>query len=752
MMSLNNLPAADDAADNKIPSSVNDTSGETPVKKGGKKNSIKGGKKPKKGENEVMSKSKLRKLLRNTGQEYVTKKGKVVKAKIFENKDCGCSKRCVTKIAVEDRQKCFDKFWKMGDFGKQNAYLSGLVTREAVKQHRPRLNCTNRGPKGVTYQYRVNVGRVSKQVCKKYFLQTFLVSDGRLSRALRKEENEKEPGEDLRGKKPPANKTSEEQLNRVRDHINEFPRYDAHYAINPKGKFLKSDLNVKKMYGMYVDLCKEKEIPFVKENIYRSVFNDEFSLSFLSPRRDPCHLLLNTTRKSPNSTPRKKMKPQINMEVEGLRPQPPPMPQHQKFQVAPQLFCPTDNLKCAYNHLSAPPTHMVQEKNTHYPQCEEAMTHNYFPQDHSKKEKAPGKKRVRNEMNHKTKLRKFLRNTGQEYITKKGKVVKAKVFEDKDCGCSKRCNSKITCEQRQKCFDKFWKMGDFSKQNAYLSGLVTREAVKQHRPRTNCKNRGPKGVTYQYRINVGRISRQVCKVYFLDTFVVSNGRLARALRKEENEREPGEDLRGKKTPANKTSEENLNRVRDHINSFPRFDIHYQQNPKGKFLKPDLNVKKMYGMYLLECQMKDVSYVKENIYRTVFNEEYNLTFLSPRKDPLLLLNPDRPKMQKPRKKNPSKALTIRPENNTLQTMPICPPDNTVPMRPPQRCNMPPQLFCPTDNAKCSYNAPITTTSLHQEKDTMYAPACQGMLGGGPPFYHQEQGPPSFHNQTPSFFNL
>ncbi|GFQ92020.1 uncharacterized protein TNCT_642381 [Trichonephila clavata] len=401
MMSLNNLSSSNDA-DSSKPENQAETESNVynpsvppddrivydpnapPVKKGGKKNSAKGaGKKPKKGENEIMSKSKLRKLLRNTGQEYITKKGKVVKAKVFENKDCGCSKRCVTKVAVEDRQKCFDKFWKMGDFGKQNAYLSGLVTREAVKQHRPRLNCTNRGPKGVTYQYRVNVGRVSKQVCKKYFLQTFLVSDGRLSRALRKEENEKEPGEDLRGKKPPANKTSEEQLNRVRNHISKFPRYDCHYAINPKGKYLKSDLNVKKMYGMYVEQCKEKEVPYVKENIYRSVFNEEFSYTFLSPRKDPCHLLLNP-RKSQTAAPRKKVnKPQNNMEVEGLRQPPQPMPQHQKFPVAPQLFCPTDNLKCAYNHLNAPPTHMIQEKNTHYPQCEEAMAHSYFPQDHN---------------------------------------------------------------------------------------------------------------------------------------------------------------------------------------------------------------------------------------------------------------------------------------------------------------------------------------------------------------------------------
>lgn len=358
-----------------------------------------------------------------------------------------------------------------------------------------------------------------------------------------------------------------------------------------------------------------------------------------------------------------------------------------------------------------------------------------------KNEKSPSKKRVRNEMNHKTKLRKFKRNTGQEYVTKKGKIVKAKVFENKDCGCSKRCMTKVTSEDRQKCFDKFWKMGNFSKQNAYLSGLVTREAVKQHRPRTNCKNRGPKGVTYQYRINVGRISHQVCKVYFLDTFVVSNGRLARALRKEENEREPGEDLRGKKTPANKTSEENLNRVREHIEKFPRYDSHYAHNPKGKYLKSDLNVKKMYRMYLEECQFKNVSYVKENIYRTVFNEEFNLTFLSPRKDPCIKVQSDLPKApnRTPRKKNCQKALIqFELENN-------------IPMRSPQKFNVPPQIFCPTENAKCSYNITMPSPGLHQEKEPVYPPSCQ-LLTGPPSFYHQDQAPPTFHNQAPSFYSL
>ncbi|KAG8183630.1 hypothetical protein JTE90_005618 [Oedothorax gibbosus] len=404
MMSLANIPTADDsttasasllatATEKSASESILPEPDDPPVKKSKKSSEKPAAKKQKqdeKGANGTkplgLSKSKQRKLLRNSGQEYVTKLGKVVKAKIFDNKDCGCSRKCKKNIAVEDRQKCFDKFWKFADFGKQNAYLSGLVTREAVKQHRPRLNCTNRGPKGVTYQYRVNVGRVSKQVCKKYFLQTFLVSDGRLSRALRKEENEKEPGEDLRGRKPPANKTPQEQVDRVRAHINSFQRYDQHYNANAKGKYLRSDLNIKRMYNLYVEECQTKDIPFVKENIYRSIFNDEFKFLFLSPKRDPCQI----TFRKPNPTPRKK-KAATNtssMEPFDMRQQPNSNPlQPQKFPAvtASQLFCPTDNLKCAYNHLGAPTMVPPQDKNSHYPQCsaESILPNNYFHQEHN---------------------------------------------------------------------------------------------------------------------------------------------------------------------------------------------------------------------------------------------------------------------------------------------------------------------------------------------------------------------------------
>ena len=51
-----------------------------------------------------------RKLKRNSGKKYETKKSKLVNAKIFENKDCLCSKKCKSGIGYEDRKANFDSF------------------------------------------------------------------------------------------------------------------------------------------------------------------------------------------------------------------------------------------------------------------------------------------------------------------------------------------------------------------------------------------------------------------------------------------------------------------------------------------------------------------------------------------------------------------------------------------------------------------------------------------------------------------
>lgn len=80
----------------------------------------------------------IRKMKRNSGEEYETKESKHVSGKVFENKDCLCSKKCINGFGYEDRKANFDSFWKLANFEKQNLFLYGLVRKQSIKQRRPR--------------------------------------------------------------------------------------------------------------------------------------------------------------------------------------------------------------------------------------------------------------------------------------------------------------------------------------------------------------------------------------------------------------------------------------------------------------------------------------------------------------------------------------------------------------------------------------------------------------------------------------
>ncbi|KAL8606590.1 hypothetical protein ACOMHN_009475 [Nucella lapillus] len=98
----------------------------------------------------------------------------------------------------------------------------------------------------------------------------------------------------------------------------------------------------------------------------------------------------------------------------------------------------------------------------------------------------------------------------------------------------------------------------------------------------------------------------------------------------------GEDGRGKQTPVNKTSGEDRRRVKRHVESFPAMESHYcRRNCSKRFLDATLNVNRMYRMYSDQCAEDGVIPVSNSMYRTIFDEDYNLAFHKPKKDQCLL---------------------------------------------------------------------------------------------------------------------
>ncbi|KAK5647846.1 hypothetical protein RI129_002738 [Pyrocoelia pectoralis] len=226
-----------------------------------------------------------RKAKRNKGLEYINRKGNTVQEKRFKN--CHCRFKCIEKITEEERLANFNNFWKIGSFSAQNAYICGLVKPQEIKQKRPKNN--SRSPKICSNKYYLNLGARSVNVCKQYFLNTFNISDGRMTRAIKKARSTS-PGEDLRGKHPPPNKTPTQIIEYIRKHISSFPTYTSHYTRqhNPNRKYLSSNLNIRLMYQLYVEKCKNENEKFSSEAMYRKIFHRDFNLHFHTPSKDTC--------------------------------------------------------------------------------------------------------------------------------------------------------------------------------------------------------------------------------------------------------------------------------------------------------------------------------------------------------------------------------------------------------------------------------------------------------------------------------
>lgn len=93
------------------------------------------------------------------------------------------------------------------------------------------------------------------------------------------------------------------------------------------------------------------------------------------------------------------------------------------------------------------------------------------------------------------------------------------------------------------------------------------------------------------------------------------------------------DKRGKKAPPNKTKQDDVNFVKEHIESFPVMESHYcRKNSKKQYLAPDVySVLNMYRLYSELCTKENRKPVSENKYREMFTKEYNIRFFNPKKD-------------------------------------------------------------------------------------------------------------------------
>lgn len=228
-----------------------------------------------------------RKAKRTRGEAYITKKGKLVKAKEL-GEPCKCRRECHTKISEEERRMIFEEFYKLTSEG-QDQLIANTCEEMKKMRRRPRQNSTE-SKRVFTRKYYLDVNKVKLEVCQTMYLHTLAISLKKVRVIVDKKRVSRLsvlPPEG-RGKHGNHPKISEQTKNQIRSHIVSFAAYRSQYCPEKGSKkyLLSPDLSLAKMYRFYTEQCCRDGMPPAKLWIYRKIFNDEFNFSFHPPKKD----------------------------------------------------------------------------------------------------------------------------------------------------------------------------------------------------------------------------------------------------------------------------------------------------------------------------------------------------------------------------------------------------------------------------------------------------------------------------------
>ncbi|XP_047986390.1 uncharacterized protein LOC125226450 isoform X2 [Leguminivora glycinivorella] len=221
---------------------------------------------------------------------------------------------------------------------------------------------------------------------------------------------------------------------------------------------------------------------------------------------------------------------------------------------------------------------------------------------------------------------------GLPYVTQ-GIKRPAKVPKPIECDkCQFKCTEQFSDEERCSLCRNFYSM-DFRARKNFILSCLTIQPVKT-RKLQKTSNKKERSFSKKCFFQKDNDKIQVCQKFFMATLCISVDVITDAVNKKDSlGLYAGDDQRGKKSPPNKTKREDVQQVKNHIESFPVMDSHYcRKDTKKKYLYPDAkSVVNMHGLYVDFCKENNENPVSESKYRHIFNEEYNYSFYSPKKD-------------------------------------------------------------------------------------------------------------------------
>ena len=181
-------------------------------------------------------------------------------------------------------------------------------------------------------------------------------------------------------------------------------------------------------------------------------------------------------------------------------------------------------------------------------------------------------------------------------------------------------------------FCNFWNTGDYNVQNSYLSKLLSWGDCKV----TKVMNRPSRKLrTIHYSVLVNGKKKTICRQAFFSVHGITEKRVRSVLGKQSVTATTRLECRGKDIPRNKISSERKALVKQHIESLATVSSHYSRakSPFRKYLSPGSSVNGAFHAYVEWLKEKNSNEVpvKEDYYRRVFVNEYNIGIEPPSVD-------------------------------------------------------------------------------------------------------------------------
>ncbi|XP_072376750.1 uncharacterized protein [Diabrotica undecimpunctata] len=199
--------------------------------------------------------------------------------------------QCAT-VPFQDIRRFHQNFYSQKDKVYQDNFILKFSSSVEVKRRRPTSGQYKRQP----MRTKSFIGLKDKSmmpVCLNTFIGVLQVSRFRVNGILKRFRETGQLSKENRGGDRVSTKSFHKKTH-VMNFINRFKCSEPHYCAKHTGrKYLSADLNIRKMWKMYISSLTEDQSDLkVTHWYFRSIFNTKYNHGFGSPRVDVCSTCL----------------------------------------------------------------------------------------------------------------------------------------------------------------------------------------------------------------------------------------------------------------------------------------------------------------------------------------------------------------------------------------------------------------------------------------------------------------------------